>query len=121
MNTELRLYAIVRADLKMPAGKLAAQAGHAYLESFLTANSDLQIDYRKDGIGTKITLQARDLKSLFRIHYQCSKKGIPCALIEDSGHIMPPYFDGSPIITAIGVGPCTRETVSQITDSFQLL
>lgn len=32
-----RLYAIVRTDLGMTPGKLAAQAGHAYVNTFLAA------------------------------------------------------------------------------------
>jgi len=105
----------------MTAGKLAAQAGHAYLETFLKADSEIQKEYRSDGIGTKITLQTRNLSSLLRIHYQCMLKGIPCNIIEDSGHVMPPHFDGAPIITAVGIGPCKREDISSITDKLKLL
>jgi peptidyl-tRNA hydrolase len=31
MNTGFRMAAIFRADLPLPAGKMAAQAGHAFL------------------------------------------------------------------------------------------
>jgi peptidyl-tRNA hydrolase len=39
MADPLRLYAIVRGDLNMNAGKIASQAGHAYLGAFLKAQS----------------------------------------------------------------------------------
>jgi len=33
---------------------------------------------------------------------------------------MPPFFDGSPIATALGIGPVQRHEVSHITDKFEL-
>jgi len=53
------LYAIIRGDLEMPVGKLAAQAGHAFLEAYLKSDPVVAHAYREHGIGTKITLQAR--------------------------------------------------------------
>ena len=103
----------------MPIGKLISQAAHAYLESYLT--SDKQQEYRADGIGTKVTLQSKSLDDLFRAQYECERRGIPCALIEDSGHVMPPHFDGSPIVTALGIGPARRNEVKSITKRFKLL
>lgn len=34
---------------------------------------------------------------------------------------MPPFFDGSPIVTALGIGPATREQIKKITKKFQLV
>jgi PTH2 family peptidyl-tRNA hydrolase len=33
---------------------------------------------------------------------------LPFTRIVDSGHVEPPDFDGSPVLTAIGVGPVLR-------------
>ena len=41
-DTTLRLYAIVRLDLGMDTGKIASQAGHAYLGAFINAEPSLQ-------------------------------------------------------------------------------
>lgn len=120
MDNTLRLYAIVRSDLEMPAGKLAAQAGHAFLESFLVADEETAKEYRADGVGTKITLQARSLDDLLWAQYHCERRGIPCALIVDEGHVMPPHFDGSPVVTALGIGPIRRKNnTSIITNKFR--
>lgn len=35
MDDTLRMYAIIRADLNMSSGKLAAQCGHAFLNAYL--------------------------------------------------------------------------------------
>jgi PTH2 family peptidyl-tRNA hydrolase len=50
----------------------------------------------------------------------CELEGIPHKLIIDSGHIMPPHFDGNPIITALGIGPCCRDEIKNITKKFKL-
>jgi peptidyl-tRNA hydrolase len=117
----LRLYAIVRGDLEMPPGKLAAQAGHAFLESYLNSDPSIQTEYRQDGVGTKITLRARHLDDILWAQFMCEQECLSHAIIVDEGHVMPPHFDGSPIITAIGIGPYRREDISHITDKFRLV
>ena len=90
----------------MPPGKLASQAGHAFLESYLKSDSVAQRKYRYDGVGTKITLRARHLDDILRAQFVCEQECLSHATIIDEGHVMSPHFDGSPIITAIGIGPC---------------
>ena len=120
-NPTLRLYAIVRGDLEMPPGKLASQAGHAFLESYLNSSQQIQDEYRLDGVGTKITLRARHLDDILWAQFMCEQECLSHATIVDEGHVMSPHFDGSPIITAIGIGPYRRENISHITDKFRLV
>ena len=87
----------------MPAGKMAAQAGHAFLGAFLASTPERQNAYHADDIGTKVVLSAT-LSQIRTIQDRCEFLGIPHALIEDSGHILPPDFDGSPVVTALGIG-----------------
>lgn len=105
----------------MPVGKLAAQAGHAFLDSFLASNPELQTAYRAPGHGTKVTLATSSLARLLRARDECERLGLPHALIVDSGHVLPPYFDGSPIVTALGIGPALRPEVQAITARFALV
>ena len=87
----------------MPPGKMAAQAGHAFLEAFIVSSESEARAYRADSVGTKVVLRAR-LQSLLNAAARCEQMGIPHALIMDEGHVLPPHFDGSPIVTALGVG-----------------
>lgn len=106
----------------MPPGKLAAQAGHAFLGAFIAASNNspaLATEYASDPPGTKICLAARDEAELLALHELAAKAGIPSALITDSGHILPPHFDGSPIVTALGLGPTTRKGVARLTRRLQ--
>lgn len=99
----------------MPPGKLAAQAGHAFLASFLAADAARRDPYAADPPGTKLCLAARDLPHLLALHDLALEAALPCALITDSGHVLPPYFDGSDVVTALGIGPATREEVASFT------
>lgn len=114
------MYAIVRDDLSMTTGKAASQAGHAFLDAFLTATPDITHEYLESG-GTKIVLRAKDETHLRRLYTEAEACGLPCALVEESGHIMPPVFDGSPIITALGIGPVYRDRARSITKGLRLL
>jgi len=108
----------------MPPGKLAAQAGHAFLDSYLDAvvlrPQDAET-YRADGHGTKVALRAEHLDDVLQAHAMAQRAGIPSALITDSGHVLPPSFDGSPIVTALGLGPARRAEVRRITRHFALV
>lgn len=111
IDSTLRLYAIVRSDIYMPLGKIVAQAGHAYLHTLLDAPHSLVDQYHSDGIGTKVCLHTDKPHKLLHIHEHAKEAGLPTFKVYDSGHICPPDFDGSEILTAVGIGPATREQV----------
>lgn len=122
-DDHLFIYAIVRGDLDMPTGKLAAQAGHAFTDSLLDCMEKFPelVERYRLGInaGSKATLQAKNEFALLRAYDECLERELPCALIVDQNHILPPYFDGSPIITALGIGPISRSQAKEITKRFR--
>lgn len=95
----------------MPPSKAAAQAGHAFLGAVsLSASSCFPEDaraYLKEAPGTKVVLGAR-LGDIERLAVRLEADGVPAFLVIDSVHVMPPDFDGAPIVTALGVGPLRR-------------
>jgi peptidyl-tRNA hydrolase len=106
----------------MSSGKIASQAGHAYLGAFLNCqdlNPQLLAEYIKDFPGTKVCLQSKTLDSLLRAQAEAETLGIPYSLITDSG--CPDFFAGEPIITALGLGPAKSAHIKYITRRFQLL
>lgn len=113
----------MRSDLEMNVGKICSQAGHAYLNAYLQClkiNPEIAELYQQDGIGTKVCLKA-PLNKLQKAYEHAIEQGIPCDLIIDSGHIMLPHFDGSPIITALGIGPILRQDIQHIIKRFQVV
>jgi peptidyl-tRNA hydrolase len=99
----------------MTYGKAASQAGHAFLDAFLQAPPESQQAYKSDDGGTKIVLWVPDETSLVDIYYKARMAGLPCAMVIESKHVMPPDFDGSPIPTAVGIGPCRRSMARPVT------
>lgn len=106
----------------MTTGKAAAQAGHAFTNTLLTAiEQDKLNSYETVGnIGTKVCLSAKSLSQLEKAHDIALSRGIPTSLIVDSGHIMLPHFDGNPVVTALGIGPISREQ-SKFLSKFKLV
>lgn len=109
------IYAIVRKDLEMTAGKLAAQAGHAYAEAVEYASQELMATYKGTGHGTKIVMTAKNFGLIKRIYREAKKAELPCYLIIDRGHIFPPHFTGAPIVTGLALGPVFKDQVTSIT------
>ena len=105
----------------MTPGKIAAQAGHAYLQAFLRAQDlwpNEALAYASDPPGTKVCLTG-SLNFILRAADQCQHAGIPHFLVIDSG--CPNFFAGQPTVTALGIGPATKKQVQRITGRFQLL
>lgn len=95
----------------MSQGKAIAQAGHAYLDSFLASLQTSPVHAASYGAlkpGTKIALRGGPPDHILKLHDDLTVAGLPCALIVDEGHIELPDFDGSPTLTALGVGPISR-------------
>jgi PTH2 family peptidyl-tRNA hydrolase len=112
----------VRTDLGMDTGKTASQAGHAYLGAFVNADSDLQKEYHSEfpaSPGTKVCLACKSLPHLLRAEEEAKAAGIPTFRVIDSG--CENFFGGHPIITALGLGPATKEQIKHITRRFQLM
>lgn len=109
----------------MPIGKLSAQAGHAYTDTLtlaITEAPEAYSKYRNENTGgSKVTLKAKNEDHLIKAYNQALEEGIPCSIVVDREHIFPPHFDGSPIITALGIGPCTKSQIQHITKKFQCL
>ena len=117
----MRLYAIVRSDLGMTPGKSASQAGHAYLGAFIEASKktpDIAAAYAADLPGTKVALQA-STERIYRARLELQQAGIPHFVTIDSG--CPDFFNGEPILTSIGFGPCTSRQLPKYIRKLQLL
>ncbi len=107
----------------MTPGKLASQAGHAFLGAFLQCPDPLvRAEYHKDfpdSPGTKVCLKARNLDQLLRAEHAARAAGLSVFRVVDSG--CENFFGGHPIITALGIGPATSDQAQHITKKFQLL
>ncbi len=113
---ELRMVAVFRADLRLPPGKMAAQAGHAFLTAWRQAEPGLAREYAESA-QVKIVLEAPDLVALERIAAKAVRRGVPMALITDAARTVLP----EPMVTVLGLGPMTKTDSNALTRGLNLL
>ena len=116
---EIKQVIIVRKDLEMGKGKIAAQVAHASLMSYFDAE---KMDKRitEDWLATgekKIVLKVNGEDALVKFYKAFQFKKIPCALVTDAGLTeLPPGTK-----TALGIGPWTSKEIDLLTISLPLL
>ncbi len=116
---EIKQVIVVRSDLELGKGKLAAQVSHASLESYFEAQKkDAKIaEAWIDSGQKKIVVKVADEEALVKLFRAFEYKGIPCALISDAGLTeVPPGTK-----TALGVGPWKAEEIEAFTGTLKLL
>ena len=110
---------VMRADLQMGKGKLAAQASHASVMAFLDArekNANAANQWVESGM-KKITLKVQSEKELLDIFNAAKRAKLPCALVRDAGHTQ--LEPGT--LTGVGIGPAEDSTLDKITGGLKLL
>lgn len=119
---------VVRKDLNMRKGKLAAQVAHASMAvvfNYLKRNArgwyalypPKAMEEWIEGRFTKIVVSCESEKELFDLKRKADEAGVPNALIQDAG--LTEFKE--PTYTALGVGPDEVEKVNQITGDLPLL
>lgn len=107
---------IIRNDLKLPKGKLAAQAGHAAVEAVLRSDKDKIKIWRENG-QMKIVLKVDDERSLLKFNQMAKDEGLTTALITDAGRTV--IAPGTR--TCLGIGPDEEDKVDAIIKELKLL
>lgn len=114
----MKLVIVARKDVKLSAGKLAAQVGHASVDCALKAQKHQPESFRRwHGEGQKkVVVKAEKEADLFRIKLEAERLGLTTALIADAGHTE--LAPGT--ITVLGVGPGSDADVDRITGMLPL-
>lgn len=114
--SELKQVIVVRNDLKLPKGKLAAQVAHAAVEAAHKAVKSTYQSWRLNG-QKKIALKVDSEKELFKIAQQAKDIGLPTAIITDAGKtVIAPGTN-----TCVGIGPAEESTIDRIVGELKLL
>lgn len=110
---------VLRADLGMSRGKIAAQAGHAAVSADEEARKRYSSWWKawlKEG-QCKIAVKVESEQELLELERQAKELGLPCALIYDRGLTeLPPNT-----LTCLAIGPAPSEKVDEITGKLTLL
>jgi len=138
--TEVKQVIVVRKDLNMRKGKIAAQAAHAALAVILdrmavssyeqedafysrelwTLNMSVNSPMWKwlNGSFTKIVLYVNSEDELRDLYNKAEAEGLLCSFIVDSGFT---EFHGNKTATCIAIGPDWEDKIDEITGDLPLL
>lgn len=115
MQTKLIL--VVRADLGMGRGKIAAQAAHAAVAATLASLGGPEFrDWLRDG-QPKVVLRANDEDQLQAVAGAAAAAGLAVQLVHDAGRTQ--VEPGT--VTCCAIGPAAGTRVDAITGELPLL
>lgn len=129
-RTDTKQVILCRTDIKLPKGKLAAQASHASLG----AVKSQMVHSRNDWIlsivpGTamehwwgqswaKVALAVDSIEELNELVNRAKAAGLPTCIVTDSGRTT---FHGVPTVTCAAIGPGWIEDIDKITGHLKLV
>jgi PTH2 family peptidyl-tRNA hydrolase len=113
-DAEYKQTLVVRADLSMKKGKIAAQAAHAAVEA--ADKSRFTSEWLAEG-QMKTVLKVEGEKELMKVLREAQEMGLPTALIEDAGRTQIPAGTK----TCVGIGPAPAREVDKVTGELKLL
>ncbi len=109
---------VVRKDLNMRKGKMAAQVAHGSLGVTLANLEHPDVKEWLSGAFTKICVSCETEDELLALEEAADEAGIINCLITDSGKT---EFRGVPTNTVLAVGPANRDDIDKITGNLKLL
>jgi peptidyl-tRNA hydrolase, PTH2 family len=113
----MKLAVVVRADLDMGRGKIAAQVAHAAVGAVLAAlGTDDLAAWLRDG-QPKVVLKVTSLGQLEDVIQQAGAAGLPVQSVADAGRTQ--VAPGT--LTCCAVGPAESQRVDEITAGLPLL
>ena len=112
----LKQVILVRMDLKLDKGKLAAQASHASVDALLKSHPDIVEDWRKQGM-KKVVLKVKDKDELLEYKKKAEDNNLVAALITDAGRTA--VQPGT--ITCLGIGPDKEEKIDTVTGNLKMV
>lgn len=116
---ECKLVLVVRNDLKMGKGKIAAQCSHASVLAYRQlqqSSAELLKEWEASG-QRKVVVKVDDEMSLMELAHHARRVGLLTSIVCDAGRTQ--IAAGSK--TVLGIGPGPEELVDKITGHLKLL
>jgi len=110
---------LVRTDIKMSRGKLAAQVAHAAVTAAFDAYRKRQEWFERwfEEGQKKVILKGGSEEDLLLYYGKAKDMGLPVAIIRDAGHTELP----AGTLTTVGIGPGPSEIIDKVTGELRLL
>ncbi|KAF6002846.1 Peptidyl-tRNA hydrolase protein 2, mitochondrial [Cyanidiococcus yangmingshanensis] len=114
---DVKLVLVVRRDLKMTPGKIAAQCGHASVGAYKACNNrNTLLAWERNG-QPKIALRCSSLKELLAIERAAQQQRVPSFAVRDAGRTQ----IAAGTITVLALGPAEGAKIQRITGHLKLL
>ena len=107
---------LVREDLKLPKGKLAALSSHASVDAVLKSDKKIISLWRNEG-AKKIVLKVKDEEELLKYQILARENELKNALITDAGRTV--LEPGT--IACLGIGPDLEEKIDKLTGGLKMV
>ncbi len=110
---------VVRRDIKMGTGKIAAQVAHAAVmgaERVRTSRREWFRDWFAAG-QAKVVVKANNVDELIAVRNRAEELSLPVVQVQDSGLTQIP----SGTITCVGIGPAPSGLIDKVTSELKLL
>jgi peptidyl-tRNA hydrolase, PTH2 family len=112
-----KLALVVRTDLGMGRGKIAAQVAHAAVAAVLASLGEPELDaWLRDG-QPKVVLKVATAERLQDVVRQAQAEGLPAELVSDAGRTQ--VTPGT--LTCCAVGPAESHRIDAVTAGLSLL
>jgi len=107
---------LVRNDLKLPKGKLAAQVAHASVEAVLKSSKSKVDEWHSEGM-KKVILKVKDLTELKKYQRLAKVEKLVASIITDAGKTV--VAPGT--ITCLGIGPDSETKIDKVTSKLKMI
>ncbi len=115
---EIKQVIVVRTDLEMGKGKIAAQVGHACVLGAENVRKSHPDWFKQWWLGQeKVVVKVENLKELEKIKREAIEFDLPWSEVSDAGHTQ--LAPGT--TTCIGIGPAPEDLIDKITGELKLL
>ena len=119
LDMDFKQVIIVRRDVNMGTGKIAAQVAHAAVMGAEKAKAS-----RRNWFSSwfaagqaKVVVKVKNIEELMEVRKQAEELFLPVVQVQDSGLTQIP----SGTITCVGIGPAPSELVDKVTLGLKLL
>jgi len=113
---EYKQVILVREDLKLDKGKMAAQVAHASVEAALRSDKEIVKQWRIKGM-KKIVLKVKNKEELFKYKEIAKNNNLKTALITDAGRTS--IKPGT--ITCLAIGPDEEKKIDDVTGKLKMM
>ena len=115
---EYKLVVVVRTDLGISKGKMAAQVAHAAVNCALKSKKSDSSNFKKwfDEGQKKVVVKGQNESTLLNLQQYAREVGLVSSLVTDAGLTEVP----AGTVTCLGIGPASDSEIDSITGDYSL-